>query len=240
MSGAQGLGVQWLNVLTPSRVWTLASMVLMLMTHPLLRRDGGGSDVEEAFDPTTRPPSEAAEMLIEFLLGLLYCGNGKFTAKSFCTICYWAGLAGAVDLKPWGLRPDAPTGHFQRRIDAKTNVSMKKSQEKMYRLAVPMYSRSRLTRVSHDMLAQSPMEAVVQECIEKPEIEEELRRTVATRAWPACYWEHPIVEANPDDPILPCCLYIDGVPYTKRDSVVVFGLLINTLGQEVITLQVWL
>ena len=58
------------------------------------------------------------------------------------------------------------------------------------------------------------------------ELEDNPAATTALQAanLPPNYHTHPVVAANADDPVWPLVLYLDGVPVTKRD-----GLLVMTM-----------
>ncbi len=40
--------------------------------------------------------------------------------------------------------------------------------------------------------------------------------------WGHTYRNHPVVRANPGEPVLPLALYVDGMPFTKNDGMVAF------------------
>eukprot|EP00969_Alexandrium_andersonii_P049362 2166627-Alexandrium_andersonii.AAC.1 len=75
---------------------------------------------------------EASQNLRDMLLQLLYLH--KLSARSVCTIAYWAEKAGAVGaVRALSFRPNAPSGHFQRHIDQVTGVNVKASASTKYR-----------------------------------------------------------------------------------------------------------
>lgn len=171
------------------------------------RGDPDSSDGENA-DPT---PEEAASYLVQFLLDLLYANS--ISARSLCVICYWAAKAGAgAAVGAFGLKPNAPSGHFQRKIDQVLGVNLKASKESMYKVMVPQHTKYDLSRTTHPMVVRLPHECLAQEVQENPAC------VTGGVCDTASYKAHPVVRANAGTQVMPVALYLDGIPFTKRDS----------------------
>lgn len=167
-------------------------------------------------DPKQIGEVEAGELLVEMLLGLLYAGN--LSAKSVALICFWAGKAGAKGpVAAHGFHPGAQSGHYQRHLDSVLGINMKVSYIARSTLAVPQHCKHDFSRTPHKMLLNAPHEKLGIEMQENPEVLAELRRMRASKALPPAYWEHPVVRRS-EKPVLPCVLYLDGAPFSKRDG----------------------
>ncbi len=80
-------------------------------------------------------------------------------------------------------------------------------------------------------MVNHPHEVLDKEMQQTPKVIAELRDQIATRSFPDAYFDHPVVkqyEAEPMRPVMPCALFLDGVPFTKRDGllgIVVYSLI---------------
>ena len=72
----------------------------------------GDEDEEESALPE-RTPSES---YIDEMVHLLLCR--VLSAQQFCTLMHHAGRAGVEGASALGFRLDAPTGHYQRHLNA--------------------------------------------------------------------------------------------------------------------------
>ena len=170
---------------------------------------------DEPFNPDECGPEEAAEFFLEQMVSMMMSGE-KTSAKSVCIACFWAAKAGAVHLKPWGLKPGSSSGNFQKHLDRRMGVSTRAVAREKYKLVVPQYHKHDLSRTPHPLLVTPPAEALEKEYVDK-QLASELRGSLATRSWPPNYYEHPVVRSTPEI-VLPCSLYIDGLPFLKRDG----------------------
>ena len=59
---------------------------------------------------------EAAKAITEFLRNK-YMTTDTLPANEFCKCCYWLNDMGAQVAEPYALRPNQPTGHYQRHLD---------------------------------------------------------------------------------------------------------------------------
>eukprot|EP00969_Alexandrium_andersonii_P309297 13668454-Alexandrium_andersonii.AAC.1 len=77
-----------------------------------------------------------------------------------------------------------------------------------------------MERVCVDMPFRPPHECLEQELSDDPSLLSELQRQRADAHLPPAYYEHPVVVAAGDDPVVPLALYMDGVAYSDCDSTV--------------------
>ena len=175
---------------------------------------GEDTDEDYVFDPSSCTQDEAAQCFLDLLLTLLWAG--KVSAKTMCLLCWWAGRAGAISVGDWGFRPNAPSGHYQRHLDSKMGKTVKHVAQEKYKLPAPQYQNHDCSRTVHPTLATPPHEALAKEFVDKALLQD-LRNSVVTKSWPPSYYAHPVVRGSAE-PVLPCCLYLDGVPFQKRDS----------------------
>jgi len=176
--------------------------------------DDPGSDADASEDDEAQPtPEEAGDLLVEFLLVELY--HNKLSARTLCTVCHWASKAGALGaVANFALSPDSPSGHFQRKIDAATGVCMSAEKARMYSVPVPQYSKCDAYRTNHDMVIQLPHEVLHDEIKNNPQATE----VELEPEWTEAYETHPVVQSHPDRGVVPYAMYLDGISFTKTDS----------------------
>lgn len=176
---------------------------------PDLRWDDSDEEMPEA----EITGEEAGNFLVDFLLGLHYAG--KLSARSLCVICFYASRAGAAGkVGSFGFRPEAPSGHFQRHLDAANGINMNQQLSWRYSVGVPLHDKYDRSRNQHALLVNVPHEALNEEILDDPSI---LQRA-AEMSWPPAWWANPIVAAATCI-VLPLALYLDGVPSTARDGI---------------------
>ena len=130
-------------------------------------------------------------------------------ATEMCKIAYWASHAGAVGfVKELAFRPNAPSGHFKRHLDAV--LGFKTHQAGLMNLSVPGNSKSSMSRVVHEIPMMPVYDALLQELVEAPEMLEELARRVGCGEMPEAYMQHAVAVAS-GHKALPISIYIDGV-----------------------------
>jgi hypothetical protein len=176
-------------------------------------------DPEEA---CTTDPSLAAEMLLDYMLDLYY--DDKLTAKAICVISFWGTHAGIKPdiIKNVALRPSAPSGHFQRKLD--TLLDMKIKPGEMLTTPVPGHRKYDASRSLFDMPMQAPHEIVEAELAKEPTLLSDIAEKVKNTEWCDAYMNHPVVKECRaiGKPVVPLCLYVDGVPFVKKDGVIGF------------------
>ena len=181
--------------------------------HRWADNDSDGSDAESG--PESPPSKEdAVSSLVDYLVTRKLLG--KMSAKEVCCISYWAHQAGLDGpIKDFALKPDSPTGHFERKFAAA--MGYEQYQGRAMILDVPGHSASTMSRVVHQLPFIPAHEALHDEMLNTPGLDETLAADVAVGAWPDSYVHHPVTRASAGK-AMPLALYMDGVPYTKNDG----------------------
>ncbi len=94
-------------------------------------------------EPSSDPASDAANLFLEEILDMYLLGK-KMSAKHVCTLCHYASLAGIRHAKKYALKPDSPTGHFQRKLDLALDLPRFDSQ--LYEMEIPGFGRGDVMR----------------------------------------------------------------------------------------------
>eukprot|EP00959_Pyramimonas_sp_CCMP1952_P261292 5462889-Pyramimonas_sp.AAC.1 len=163
--------------------------------------------------------TEAGQSLADLLLQLKH--EGHISSKQCCVIAFWAEKSGSIGpVSSFSLRPDAQSGHYQRKIDKVLSDNLAEDGS-LYQLWLPMNRRSDASRVVEPQPVIPVHERLWDEMSGSPEIEQQLREMVDQNLLPPSYWSHPVVvsHAGPN-PVHPVALYLDGVPTHRHDGVV--------------------
>ena len=146
--------------------------------------------------------------------------QGQRSAKSLCILSWWASRAGAKGpAKDYASRPNAPSGHYQRHLDMVHGARISDLRQTFYKIQVPRYQKWDGGRTASEMPVQLPHELLPQELIDDTALVDELNRLKRSNHWPKTYTDHDVVKRHPEAPVVPCFLYVDGVPTTKRTGV---------------------
>ena len=178
------------------------------------------SDVDsckgEAAKAPTSPPSKAeAERALEELLVNLHL-RGGLNAKMLCVVAFWCKHAGVGGpLGKFALRPNSPSGHFNRKV--RTALGLDSADARCMRISVPGHDRHDVGRVLHEVAVLPPHEVLNAEIVRNPSLLTDHARSVSKGGLPPIYSQHPVAAAT-GHAALPVCLYMDGVPYSTKDS----------------------
>ena len=198
--------------------------------EPIGRTSGSGGLYRDEWDDDDEEEPEAAssddeapplpeEELRHFCEGLYL--TRKISARDLCTLMWWCskcGVKGCDDLK---YRPDAPSGHFQRKLN--TALPYLQAQEKvLYELDIPGWDQDLGKKAVVPLLAIPPHEIMADLVEGDPSITVKLAERIEEQSLPECYFRHPIVLAAGSKPVIPISLFVDGVPYSQTDSVIGF------------------
>ena len=179
--------------------------------------DANGDPVDESDDEDAEG-EDAEEKLIELLVELKWSGRA-LSARSLCVICWWASrLAGAKGIVgKFALRPSSQSGKFQPKLDKELGISLH-DESQIMTIKTPGHWKGDFGRTVHDMPVIAPSTLLKAE-LAKPGVMEETTRVVRSKTLPPAYYEHKIVKANVRT-VVPLTIYLDGVPFLKKDSVV--------------------
>jgi hypothetical protein len=194
--------------------------------------DDVDSDSDSDFDPEERAKSDAlfsAEMLLDSLLESYV--EGKSSAKIVCVTCFWAKHAGitAQCIADFALKPSSPSGHFQRKMDSVLGTRLKPNE--MLELQVPCLRKHDLSRSLQAVPVLAPHEIVERELEDNPDLLDTILERSKDGDWHHSYTAHPIV-SSACAPVVGMALYVDGVPFVKKDSVLGFYLYVLGVGRR--------
>ena len=185
--------------------------------HDWERRTGIGEVDDDEVDPDSFLPEEAGAELFEELVALKF--TGKLSARSCCVLAFWATRAGAEGkVAELAVKPSAQSGKFQQHLDSVLGVT--KEDPSHYVVSIPGHDKFDTTRTAHEIPCVLPHEALNDELSEHPSLRERLAALVANNELPPLYFRHPTVRADPNT--FPIAIYIDGVAFAKRDSLLGF------------------
>ncbi len=150
--------------------------------------------------------------LVDHLLGLYFCRS--MSAEQVCIAMYHAGRAGVKEAVQFGFRPSAPSGHYQRHLNAV--IPELRDRHKLYSFPIPA-SDPDGGRMEHVLDVFPPHELAAEFFDDGLQVE--LDRQVKAGELPDVYRHHPVV-SQVDGPVVPFSLFLDGVPYSHVDSVI--------------------
>jgi hypothetical protein len=160
----------------------------------------------------------ASQMLIEFLVHLLL--EGKLSAKSLCTIAYFATAAGAQGvIRQYAKDPGGQSGSFQRHIDSVMGVDLGRMRKSMYHISTPGLDKHDAGRSTHDMPVNCPHVCIDAEFRRTPDLEAQVIAKAAANEFPPSYYKHKVVREAGGRCVLPTVIYLDGISFTRNDSI---------------------
>lgn len=159
--------------------------------------------------------ADAGRCLYEKILALKM--SGKLSATDACVLAYWASKAGAQGpvAKLAKAPGDEQHGHYSRKFDAATGVDVHDSCH--YILQVPQHFRPDGCRALRPLGAIPVQEALARELDEDPHFQEKLTRCAGEL--PPAYRHHKVVREALPQLAVPLALYLDGIQYATRDSI---------------------
>jgi hypothetical protein len=176
--------------------------------------DAGESEQEA--DEDWSPDQEFVSMMIKLLL------YSSISSITFCQIMYWAGRAGIKEAVRYGLEPGKQSGKYSQKIKKIFDYRAKKHL--FYQMRVPGQGKHDIERSEQSIDVIPGYEQLLASVDAKTE-QELVDLRAKTDGLPPQYWDHPIVQADPDEPIYPIAIYIDGVPYSHTDGVIGFWMI---------------
>ena len=182
-------------------------------------RAADGDAIEpEVFDYNTVSPDVAGEELVEMLCYLKI--TGVLSAKMACVLAWWAAKAGATgEVAKLGVRPDkTQTGAYSKHFDTWSGSGPKSMAT--YPVSLGRKLRFEASRRWDQLPMRLPHQALQEELnVDGEDLNEALQEATRTSELPVHYIQHPAVRAAGPGLIHPATLYLDGVPYSRRDTV---------------------
>ena len=158
----------------------------------------------------------ASQLLADLLVELKM--RGTLSAKDVCLIAYYASGAGMVGpAATFAFRPGAPTGHYSRHLNAV--LKLDDYIQDAYTLDVPGHDKYARDRQIFHIPCLPPHETLANEISKSQTAAFDLRAKCAEKEWSDSYFQHEVVRAAlPGESVWPVALYLDGVPFIKRDT----------------------
>ena len=179
-----------------------------------------------SFDTDDAEDKQSAEYAQKAFADLLLDAwfSGAATAKHTCLLAWWATKAGARGLcEDLAKAPGDPsTGNYSKHLQRK--LGLQEYHDHIYKLDVRQAVRFELDPVVQPLAVVPPHEAIIEEYCADPDVAG--RPPVGTEPWASALANHPVSASG--DKVLPLCIYLDGVQYAKRSSILcicVFSLL---------------
>ena len=178
-----------------------------------------GGDEEDEVDPDSLTAAEHAEEFAELLMTLKHLGK-RWSAKDVCILSYHASRAGEAleESKAWemGKKPGR-TVIYSRHLDA---VLMPEGLgEGLDVVTCPThckYDGSRMYTPTHVLPFHI---ALSEEVAATPTLHENLDTWHESGCMPPGYHTSPVVQEH-GKTVFPVAIFIDGVPFAKRDSAI--------------------
>ena len=172
---------------------------------------------------------EAQEILYELLVDLKV--RSKLSAKDVCILSYWIVLSGGGgdSLQKLAKAPgDVHTGHYSSKFDTATGVSL--AHPNFAFVDMPIFNQGEGLRVIKQIQCLPPQLTLQDEISEVDNFDEMLNEYVADL--PPVYSNHAIVTKHLPRVVMPLALYVDGVQYQTRHSLVGFWIVNMTTSRR--------
>ena len=162
---------------------------------------------------------EMGEAFGNLLMSIKY-QHRPLTSKDVCILAHFAHGAGAVGLcDKMRFRPDAPSGHFQRHLDSVFKVKRKNT---FYQdVPMPVHAGFGGARVVEQRPLVPFHEEMSLQVAEDPSMATRLELMHTRNELPPSYYDSPVVLKH-GRRVQPFVLYLDGVVFAKRDSLLGF------------------
>jgi hypothetical protein len=132
-------------------------------------------------------------------------------------------LAGACGSRSaFAAKPGLQSGRYQQIINSFLKVN---EEEPFYNLRVPGFDVAQGERCLRTLETRPPHEVCEAEVAETPDLLGRVQEGARNQEWSEAYARHPAVVSAPEgEAVLPLALYVDAVPFTKKDGFLAFWL----------------
>ena len=179
---------------------------------------------EEDIDTTVTPGME----FVRAMLHLIY--TSTLSAKTFCVLMWLAARAGIAEAAPYGLPPNAPSGHYMRKIRRK--LGWLKTKKFLY-MHIPGQGKHDLERTTMTLPILPGHEQFVDDMAEPNNpVPSMLQRMKDEDELPPSYHHHPVVQGAGSQAVYPVAIFLDGVAYSLTDAVIGFWLVSLVCGRR--------
>ena len=175
--------------------------------------DGDDSGVED--NPQTRRDTAANEF-IAILNDLYLCS--KISAEIFAVLCYWAHVGGMnEEVGRLGKKSGGQFSKYTQHLDRK--FKFKSETARQYNIQMAGHRKHDVSRSKFKIGAFPGHETLHEELVQDESWKDDLIAMKASQGLPRNYYQHPVVQQNPDQLVVPYAIYLDGLPYSLCDSV---------------------
>jgi hypothetical protein len=156
---------------------------------------------------------ELAAMIVQLKL------QSTLSAKQAVVLAFWAARAGATGLvNQLGTKPGQASGAYSRHFDK--IVGNGPDDLDYYYVGMGRRMRHEASRRWDNVPTIPPHESLGDEFSESSRVADLLTEAKSAGTLPGVYGEHDFVkQAPPDQPPQPFCLYLDGVSYSRLDTI---------------------
>jgi hypothetical protein len=175
--------------------------------------DNDDPGIDYANVPADIAAEEFGAMLVDLKL------QNVLSARQCCVLAFWASRAGAKGVAAQlCMRPDQQSGAYSRHFDGVVGCSP--HNKDYYFVNVGRRLRHESIRRFDAIAVLPPHEILAQDVAGSPDAFDALTRARRDGVLPRVYDLHPWVQEAPvGEPVLPICVYLDGVSYSRTDTV---------------------
>ena len=162
--------------------------------------------------------AEAEQEFANLLIQLKTAGT--LSATQACLLAHWASRAGCNGLaSKLAFEPGRQSGAYSRHWDRVVGVSVHK--DRFLKIGMPFARRADAMRVVEDMPVVPPHEALHAEVAAAEDFMGKFWSKRSEPLFPPCYFANAVVrEAPADVPVVPMVIYVDGISFSRTDSVI--------------------
>jgi len=181
-------------------------------------------DSDEDTDLDELGPEECSQEFFDLVVALKL--KGDISAKTACTLAFWAKGAGMSGIGAvLAASPNQTGGNYSTHFDKAVGLDLADQGSRyMTPLLMPGHQRCQLGRATISCDAALAYHMLAEELASKPAMDSKAELPDADHSWTPAFTEHPLVQAKPSANILPVALYLDGVAFQKRDTTLGFWL----------------
>ena len=190
--------------------------------------DGGEPSIEDM------TPEECSSEFMNLIVHLKL--SGVISAKHACVLSYWAKGAGlCAPGSALALSPTHSGGAFSKHFDKVVGVGLNR-REMFHELTVPVFERWSFSRSTATVQANWVHLQLAEEVRSLPNFWDQVDSECRSAGWASRYDSHPLVRAHGRKKLIPLGVYVDGVPFLKRDSAIGFWFINLATGRRFLAL----
>eukprot|EP00971_Amphidinium_carterae_P347811 6490009-Amphidinium_carterae.1 len=191
------------------------------------------SDGEEEKEQEEEIVGEVAEQkLLEFLLAQHM--EKHIPATTFGRIAFYASRAGSKSFEKFATPDGSSSGNYQKKIDKALGYA--DQQLTLYEVPIPAFLKQTQSRGTFNLPCMLPHELIESDMVRAGLVTgTDVKRSLSAKMHdlPPNYWSDPLhLVAGP--PIIPLGLFVDGVQFSKGQSLIVFCLLNLLTGSKLL------